>query len=509
MSLNFSLYGCGCTSKTQLMPFVGRPTLTAIHVQELTPSFSVSFILCKQLAARKLHPDVRKVLLKSCAPPPSNWPDCVPLRKTMRSRRVPCRALHSDNELGSDGCAGTPANPKITTSSESADDHESGAGNVPPKVTPSSSDAPIPKSEQDLPPEVGSALSSSEAKFSTPSIDSARQAGESASSVDPAVDQPVDPLDLPEAASDRGSRYRKSKDEHDWAVLQKRIAFMKERAEEDDRLAARNWRSGTCSQKVVAFLENWVRKMKFAGEVLACGTHAGKVVLFSLVSQQELACFKGHSSEITALDFDGARLVAASEASTFLLWDTLASQGVGDAGTSFRGHTKAVTGLQLDGPHVVSSSEDGTVRRVWQVATGECLHVARAGYPVRCVARAGDTIMMGLANGTVVAYSLAGQRLLRTFTGHAGAVICIQYEAGRNLLVTGSADGSLRAWNSESGECLRTFEGHQFDESKLVSAARDGSIRVWDLASGDSLYALLGYTASCTAVVLEKDSFRL
>lgn len=311
----------------------------------------------------------------------------------------------------------------------------------------------------------------------------------------------------------RGELFQQSKEQHDWAVLQKRIVAVREREVGNARVTARNWRHGRCSHKVVAVLEDWVRRIRFSGEIVAVGLFSGQVSLRSLASHAELARFKGHPSEITALDFDGTYLVAGSDASVFLAWDATSSVGLTDLGTSFRGHTKAVTGLQLDGPEVISSSEDGTVR-VWQLATGECLHVARAGYPVRCVARDGELLVMGLSNGTAIAYSMSTQKLACSFQGHSDSVNCLQYNALARRLLTGSSDGTLRLWDSWTGQCVHTLQGHmapvvscQFDDAKVVSAARDGSVRVWDAQSGKNLYSIQGHTAYIGSV--QYDATRL
>lgn len=67
---------------------------------------------------------------------------------------------------------------------------------------------------------------------------------------------------------------------------------------------------------------------------------------------------------------------------------------------------------------VVSGSRDATLR-VWDVTTGECLHV---------------------------------------LVGHLAAVRCVQYD-GR-LVVSGAYDYMVKVWNPEREECLHTLQGH-------------------------------------------------
>lgn len=67
---------------------------------------------------------------------------------------------------------------------------------------------------------------------------------------------------------------------------------------------------------------------------------------------------------------------------------------------------------------VVSGSRDATLR-VWDIDTGECLHV---------------------------------------LLGHVAAVRCVQYD-GR-LVVSGAYDYTVKVWNPEREECLHTLQGH-------------------------------------------------
>ena len=74
--------------------------------------------------------------------------------------------------------------------------------------------------------------------------------------------------------------------------------------------------------------------------------------------------------------------------------------------------------MHLHTNRVVSGSRDATLR-MWDVDTGECLHV---------------------------------------LVGHVAAVRCVQYD-GR-LVVSGAYDYMVKVWNPEREECLHTLSGH-------------------------------------------------
>ena len=67
---------------------------------------------------------------------------------------------------------------------------------------------------------------------------------------------------------------------------------------------------------------------------------------------------------------------------------------------------------------VVSGSRDSTLR-MWNITTGECLHV---------------------------------------LVGHLAAVRCVQYDG--KLVVSGAYDFVVKVWNPEREECLYTLQGH-------------------------------------------------
>lgn len=67
---------------------------------------------------------------------------------------------------------------------------------------------------------------------------------------------------------------------------------------------------------------------------------------------------------------------------------------------------------------VVSGSRDATLR-VWDIETGECLHI---------------------------------------LVGHLAAVRCVQYD-GR-LVVSGAYDYTVKVWDPETETCLHTLNSH-------------------------------------------------
>ena len=45
--------------------------------------------------------------------------------------------------------------------------------------------------------------------------------------------------------------------------------------------------------------------------------------------------------------------------------------------------------------------------------------------------------------------------------GHKGRVLCMVFSPLGEMLCSGSADGTLRLWHTDGGECVATLVGHE------------------------------------------------
>ena len=85
---------------------------------------------------------------------------------------------------------------------------------------------------------------------------------------------------------------------------------------------------------------------------------------------------------------------------------------------------------------------------------------------------------------------------LMVMEGHTDAILSIALSDDGTRVVSGSKDGTVRAWDVRTGCELHTMTGHDgwvigvaisADGRRALSAGDDKTVRLWDLDSGTSL----------------------
>lgn len=138
------------------------------------------------------------------------------------------------------------------------------------------------------------------------------------------------------------------------------------------------------------------------------------------------------------------------------------------------------------------------VVRVWDLTEGRCRHTLPA-HPryAGSVAVGGGLAASGGDDRTVLVWHLATGRLVHRFTDHATEIRSVALSRDGVLLASAVADGTVRVWDTRSGECVQTFRGPYFGHTDAVAVRRHLSsihlvkwegttqrIRTWDLATG-------------------------
>jgi len=209
--------------------------------------------------------------------------------------------------------------------------------------------------------------------------------------------------------------------------------------------------------------------------------------------------------ECVAASADGKWIATGHRDGRIQLWDATSGKPAG----GLSGHTASVRSLKFspDGTKLCSSSADKTVR-VWTVADAGLFAKADAPAEIDAVAwlAEGKQVAAGSGENFIRIWSLpeaAGGALtaVKELKSHEGAVTSLAAVPSQpTQLLSGSADGSVRLWNIESGEVIRKLDhggpvtavAVRTDGKRLASAGQNNVVRLWYAESGEQIAELKG-----------------
>ena len=105
-----------------------------------------------------------------------------------------------------------------------------------------------------------------------------------------------------------------------------------------------------------------------------------------------------------------------------------------------------------------------------------------------------------------------------TLGGHAQSVYAVSFSPSGKLLATGSADNTVKLWDTTTGKQIKTLSGHtnwvnavSFSPSGklLATGSDDKTVKLWDTTTGKEINTLRGHTNSVNAVSFSADGKRL
>ncbi|KAK7990851.1 F-box and WD-40 domain-containing protein CDC4 [Apiospora arundinis] len=184
------------------------------------------------------------------------------------------------------------------------------------------------------------------------------------------------------------------------------------------------------------------------------------------------------------------------------VWD----MATGSCLHTLRGHTSTVRCLKMSDANTAISGSRDTTLRVWDIRQGVCRNVL-VGHQasVRCLEIKGDIVVSGSYDATAKIWSISEGRCLHTLSGHFSQIYAIAFDGQR--VVTGSLDTSVRVWDAHTGDAIAVLQGHtslvgqlQLRGNTLVTGGSDGSVRVWSLEKMCPIHRLAAHDNSVTSL---------
>ncbi|KAG5642586.1 hypothetical protein DXG03_002537 [Asterophora parasitica] len=240
------------------------------------------------------------------------------------------------------------------------------------------------------------------------------------------------------------------------------------------------------------------------GSVLLAGGNDSTVWLWQLPSGNTMQVFAGHTGAVNCGEFtpDGKRLVTACADGLLIFWDPRSPTPVfklspDDARFDLEGvtalkvnpsSTLAVVGGASGGVRVISLSKGEVVGALGGHTEGESIEAVEFVDVPGAGAAAGVAIT-GATDGKACIWDLSTMRLRSTLEHGDAVTRLLTHPAPRGyIVVSASADKTLRTWDARTGTLLRTHTGHRdavldaslgLGGSVIMSASDDGNCLVF------------------------------
>ncbi len=221
------------------------------------------------------------------------------------------------------------------------------------------------------------------------------------------------------------------------------------------------------------------------GSTLVAGNDDGEVRFWDFPGRPDQLSLLGHRGNLREVAFspDGQRLVSGGADNTARVWDTRTGQEL----LTFRGHKGFVTAVAWspDGKRIVSGDNDQYQIQVWDPNTGRVEQV------------------IGAAQG-----------------GHTNGVWWVNFNPDGTVLVSGSADKTVRLWDTATWKRLKVLEGFQSQVEGAVfspdgkwiatsGSGNSGKVQVWDWRSGQVVQEFQGPKERHRSTVFSPDGKRV
>jgi serine/threonine protein kinase len=177
-------------------------------------------------------------------------------------------------------------------------------------------------------------------------------------------------------------------------------------------------------------------------------------------------------------------------------------------------------GLSADGRFALS--RDDKFWRLWDTATGRCLH-AFGPPPIglqwpyvysASLSADGRFVLTGSQFHSLMLWDTTTGQCLRVFERHGGEAVSVCLSADGRIILVGDENGKDELWDATTGQCLRVFEGHtgrvrsvclSADGRFALSGGDDKTMRLWDTTTGQCLRVFEGHTNGVSSVCLSAD----
>jgi WD40 repeat protein len=232
----------------------------------------------------------------------------------------------------------------------------------------------------------------------------------------------------------------------------------------------------------------------------------------------------GHTAKINSLATKNNIIATASDDQTVVLWDLETEKQI----FSFF-ETSEVYSVALN-TQIVGAGNYGRIITTWKLDSKALNHIfsSKSHEPFLklsynhdshdgliyslVLSNDGRTLFSGSADKTIRVWNTATGQLQSTLKYHTDSVLSLAITLSNNFLISGSADKTIRILNlkdlSQKPQILGLHDNWvttlaiTSNGQYLVSGSRDSTIKLWDLSTKKQVYTITGHTSAVLSVAI-------
>ncbi|NEQ81187.1 MAG: protein kinase, partial [Moorea sp. SIO2I5] len=134
------------------------------------------------------------------------------------------------------------------------------------------------------------------------------------------------------------------------------------------------------------------------------------------------------------------------------------------------------------------------------------------------ISQDGELLVSASADKTIKIWNINTVEAIHTLEGHKSFVNYLAISPDGQQLFSASADKTIKIWDINTGKAIRTLEGHKSfinhlavspDGQRLFSASADKTIKIWDINTGEKISQLKGHESAINFLLISQNEQKL